>query len=202
MGLRGMNGDTSMAAKPSGAGSARPPIGVAVGAAALGVVAGIAASASRKAMIRAAETLTGDWADLLKADHLVIAEAFDLIAATPSKNVGRKRRLAKRLKAALDKHAFQEENVIYPALKLADPEGPAARLFADHADFKVQLYSLCRSDPGEPTWLPMVQALRRQFEAHAREEEDVIFPELRRLLSAEDQGVLTAAMRRNSIRLA
>ena len=190
-----------MTAKASGMGRARAPLGVAVGAAALGIVAGFAASAGRKAVIQAAESLTGDWADLLKAEHLMVAEVFDLILTTPTKNVGRRRRLARRLKTALDKHAFQEENVIYPALKLADPEGQASRLFADHAEFKTLLYQLCRTDPGDGQWLPLVQTLRRDFEAHAREEEETIFPGLRRLLTPEDQKVLTSAVQRSGQKL-
>lgn len=190
-----------MTAKASGMGRAHAPLGVAVGAAALGIVAGFAASAGRKAVIQAAESLTGDWADLLKAEHLMVAEVFDLILTTPTKNVGRRRRLARRLKATLDKHAFQEENVIYPALKLAEPDGPAAKLFADHAELKVLLYQLGRADPAGGDWLPLVQAIRREFEAHAREEEDVIFPQLRRDLTAEDQAALTSAVQKNGLKL-
>ena len=43
--------------------------------------------------------------------------------------------------------------------------------------------------------------LRRDFEAHAREEEETIFPGLRRLLTPEDQKVLTSAVQRSGQKL-
>jgi hemerythrin superfamily protein len=178
-------------------------LGMAVGAAAVGLVAGIAASAGRKAAVQAAEALTGDWADVLKAEHLMVAEIFDQIDATASHDAGRRRRLAAKLKVALDKHAFEEENAIYPALRLADPEsGLAQRLVADHGEVKTLLFELDRADPAESDWIRIVRALRSAVEAHVREEEDEIFPLIKRLLSAEDEAALTTALHKNGMKLA
>jgi iron-sulfur cluster repair protein YtfE (RIC family) len=182
----------------------QPPVSrfraVAAGAA-VGLLAGLAATVGRKAAAQATDALTGDWSDVLKAEHLLLAELFDLIDMTKHHQGARRRRLFARLRLALDKHAFQEESVIYPALKLADPDGPADRLFADHAEVKTLLYKIEQMSADDHAWIRQVHALRAAIEAHMREEEDVIFPHLQSKLSVQETVTLSAVMNRTGARL-
>jgi hemerythrin-like domain-containing protein len=175
---------------------------VAAGAAVAGLAAGLAATAGRRAALQAAEAaISGDWADALKAEHLDIIEILDLIDHTAPAEAGRRRKLARRLKAVIDKHAFQEENVIYPAVRLADGANSAHRLVDDHADVKTLLYQLDRADPSTEEWMEIVGKLRVGIETHVRKEEDEVFPALHARLSPEQSAELTSQMLKNGAKL-
>jgi hemerythrin superfamily protein len=180
----------------------RAGVGAVAGAAAAGLIAGIAATLGRKAVVQAAEALTGDWFDVLKAEHLIILEFFDRLEFTGDADRTRRLRLLAKLKAALDKHAFEEENVIYPALKHADPGGQAQKLFADHAEMKTLIYELETSPADQPAWGKTLNRLRAAVEAHVRDEEDEVFPQLRERLSEDEDARLTAMLHRNGVKLA
>ncbi len=168
---------------------------MAAGAAVMGLAAGLAASAGRKAAMQAAEAaISGDWLDILRAEHLDAGELFDEIEGTTADQPGKRKRLAGRLRALLDKHAFQEESVIYPAVKLSGAMDEAAALVDDHAEVKSLLYLLDRADPTAPEFAEIVAGLRLALQAHVRHEEGEIFPALQAKLSAEEAAELTQLM--------
>jgi hemerythrin superfamily protein len=172
------------------------------GAAAAGLIAGVAATLGRKAVVQAAEALTGDWFDVLRAEHLIVLEFFDRLELTSEAEPNRRQRLLAKLKAALDKHAFEEENVIYPALRHAAPGGEAQKLYADHAEVKTLIYELETTPADQPTWAKTLQRLRAAVEAHVREEEDEVFPQLRDRLTEDEDARLTAMLHKNGVKLA
>jgi hemerythrin superfamily protein len=174
---------------------------VASAAAVLGLLGGIAVSAGRKAAAEAAEALTGDWIDALKAEHLLLVELFDDLEETHQTDIAKRRRLAGRLRAAIDKHAFQEENVIYPAYAAIDPEA-ARKAFAEHAEIKILLYGLENAAPDSLGFLHAVHRLRRRAEAHMRQEEDELFPQLQHSLDPDQAAHLTAQMHKAGVKLA
>jgi hemerythrin superfamily protein len=172
------------------------------GAAVAGLVAGLAIDAGRKAMTQAAEAMTGDWFDALKAEHLMIMELFDDLEAAAEEETGKRRRIAARIKATVEKHAFEEESVIYPAIKLGESDDLARRLVLEHAEVKTLLYELDGTEPGGLGFMKTARALRRALEEHIREEEDDIFPRLRERLTPEADAKLTALMHKAGVKLA
>jgi hemerythrin superfamily protein len=172
------------------------------GAAAVGLIAGLAATAGRKAVTQAAEAMTGDWFDALRAEHLLVMEMFDDLDATTPDEGPKRKRIAARIKAAIDKHAFEEENVVYPAIKLGESDELAKKLVLEHAEVKTLLYELDSIEPDSMGFMKTVQALRRAIEEHIREEEDEIFPRLRERLSPEADAKLTALLHRAGVKLA
>ena len=172
------------------------------GAAAAGLLAGIAVNAGRKAMTQAAEAMTGDWFDALKAEHLMLMELFDEIDSTTPDDAGKRKRLAARIKAAIDKHAFEEETVIYPAIRLSESEELAKKLVLEHAEVKTLLYEIESAEPSASSFMKTVQALRRALEEHIREEEDEIFPRLRERLTPEADARITAMLHKAGVKLA
>lgn len=86
--------------------------GAVVGAAAVGLIAGLAATVGRKAVVQGAEALAGDWFDILKAEHLMVLELFDRLEQTDETEVKKRAVLLAKIKQALDKHAAQEEMVV------------------------------------------------------------------------------------------
>jgi hemerythrin superfamily protein len=78
------------------------------------------------------------------------------------------------------KHALAEEDIVYPLLRNdAEREQATQKLYEEHANMKVLLFELERSVKDDERWVTCVRNLRAQIEPHARQEEEVEFPELR-----------------------
>ena len=84
--------------------------GVAVATAAVGFVAGLAASQARKAVAHAPALAAGDWTDALKAEHRLVEALFDKLLATDEVQVGKREGLLAKIAYALTKHAVEEPN--------------------------------------------------------------------------------------------
>jgi hemerythrin superfamily protein len=169
--------------------------------AALGILAGLAVSPARKAMLQGVEALAGDWYDVLKAEHQAVEALFELALATSERQVARRQMLLTQIAHALNKHAIQEENVVYPALSKIDAEA-AKHLVSDHGEMKTLLSDLQYViDKSDPAWLQTMRKLSDAVIAHAREEEDEIFPKLRDL-SPEDNDAITRRMHWEGLKVA
>ena len=175
--------------------------GALVAGAAMGFLAGLAFSPARKAAIQGMEALEGDWFDVLKAEHEAVEVLFELLLATSERQVARRQMLLTKIAYNLNKHAIQEENVVYPALHKID-EQAAHRLVADHGEIKNMLSDLQYTiDKDDPAWLETARKLSDAVIAHAREEEEEIFPRLRDL-SPEDNDAITRRMHWEGIKVA
>ncbi len=176
--------------------------GALIGAAAAGVAVGLMANLGRKTAVQAPTFLAGEWDEALAAEHAATLKLFDALQATTEKNVTRRSMLLMQLKHALAKHALQEENVIYPALRDAGQKGEADHLNHDHGYVKQFLYDLENMPKESPAFLAKVAEFRRAIEEHAGEEENTIFPALKAKLSPEKNKALTAMMNKEGFKLA
>lgn len=174
-----------------------------VGAAAVvGLGAGLLASFGRKFAVQAVSAAQGDWFEALKVEHKATLAIFDKIEATSSEQTTKRRILLMQLKHALSKHAFQEENVIYPSIRDAGDEAAADALDKEHAHVKTYLFELGRMAKDDPRWLPRVVEFRSEIEAHVAKEENEIFPALHLRLGEETNAQLTAQMIKEGLKLA
>jgi len=166
-------------------------------AAAVGLVAGLAARAGARGVAKAAEPLLGHWLDVIKTEHLEVLEAVEKLEATKPTATARRAALLNRIRLLLTRHAVEEENVLYPALRLGEAEAEAMDLSAEHATVKTALYELERMPAGDPGFKSRVRALRADLESHMHREETEIFPALRQGLSPEEDERLTALLLRD-----
>lgn len=171
-------------------------------AAAVGVVAGLAASLGRKAVVQAPAMITGDWLEALKAEHKATLVLFDKLQATSDEQTTRRGMLLGQLKHALAKHAVEEENAVYPALRDAGQTAEADRLNQDHGYVKQYLYDLGNMPKNEASWMGKVIEFRSEIERHMREEENEIFPRLQTKLDTAENKLLTAAVTKEGFKLA
>lgn len=183
-------------------GSNGASLGVIAGAAAGGAALGLLAMLGRKAAVQAPSALAGNWDDALKAEHKAVLKVFDTLEATDDKATIRRNMLLAHIKHALVKHAIEEENVIYPALREAGKTEQADELNAEHGYVKQFLYELENMPSTSPKWLEKVKEFRAALEKHIREEEDQLFPELRAQLSEEKNKALTLAMNKEGFKVA
>ena len=68
--------------------------------------------------------------------------------------------LLMKLTHALDKHAHQEEMVVYPALREANEAVDADQLEGEHGYIKTFIYELNEMGPDAPNWLEKVREFR------------------------------------------
>jgi len=170
--------------------------------AALGLGAGLLANIARKAAVQMPTMMAKDWAEALALEHEAALRIFDAIENTDDDDVGKRTILLTQLKHAIGKHAFQEENVIYPALREHGLGQEEEELAKEHADVKHFLFRLTELERNDPEWLPTVRSLRAAIEPHMTEEEETIFPQLRSKLSEEENRALAGAMNREGFKLA
>ncbi|MEG3088825.1 hemerythrin domain-containing protein [Sphingomonas sp. PB4P5] len=173
-----------------------------VGAAAAGLLTGLAVNLGRKMVVQAPSALAGDWLDALKLEHKLALALFDKLQASGSDDAGGRTVLLTQLKHALGKHAFTEENVIYPALRAWGDKADADKLNHDHGYVKQNLYDLEEMDNASPAFLEKVASFRAEIEDHMREEEDLIFPPLHAALGQVGNAKVTAQANKEGFKLA
>ena len=176
--------------------------GVLVGAAMAGAAVGIAANVGRKLFVQMSSGATGDWLDALKTEHALALAIFDKIEATDDNQTMMRSHLLMKLKYALTKHAIEEENVIYPALRQANSAHDADALTTEHGYVKTYLYELENMPKNSPEWLARVRDFRSMIEEHMRMEENEVFPAFRKLLSDEQNAKLSAMMNKEGFKVA
>jgi hemerythrin superfamily protein len=175
---------------------------VLAGAVGAGAALGVAAMIGRKAAVQAPTALAGDWAEALAIEHRAVLKVFDTIEATYDKAVTKRTMLLAHLKQALTKHAVEEENVIYPALREAGEKEAFEELSSEHALVKNYLFRLDNMPKDSAAFLTVVREFRSEIEDHMREEEEVLFPKLKAQKDEAGNKALFAAMNKEGFKVA
>jgi hemerythrin superfamily protein len=172
---------------------AGPIIAAALGGAAIG----IAANYGRKFMTQAMSAVAGDWDEVLATEHKLTLAVFDKMLATDSTQTWKRSMLLMQLTHMLDKHAHEEEMVVYPALRDADQAVEADQLNGEHGYIKTFLYDLGQMETDDPSWLEKIRNFRQLVAEHARMEEDQVFPAFKGNLTEQQNAKITSLMNRD-----
>ena len=172
---------------------AAPMIAAALGGAAIG----IAANYGRKFITQAVSGVTGDWDEILTTEHKMTLAVFDKMLATDSSQTWKRSMMLMQLTHMLDKHAHEEEMVVYPALREADQVVEADQLNGEHGYIKTFLYELGQMEADDSSWLETVREFRQLVAEHARMEEDEVFPAFKRGLTEEQNAKITALVNKD-----
>jgi len=173
--------------------SAGPLIGAAVAGAALG----FAANFGRKFLTQAVSGAAGDWDEVLSAEHDMAEAIFDKMLATDSSQTWKRSMLLMQLTHALDKHAHEEETIVYPALREANETVSADELNSEHGYIKTFLYELGQMEGDDPAWLEKVREFRDLVVRHARMEENEVFPRFKEAMNEEQNAKITALVNKD-----
>lgn len=173
---------------------------LAAGAAGFGL--GLLAAAGRRAAVQAPTYMAGDWLDGLKREHEMTLKLFDAIEKTDESDTKKRAMLLFQLQHALGKHAVEEEDVIYCAVREHGSDENADELVHEHGYVKQYLYDLEQMEKSDPQWIVKVREFRRHIEEHVREEEEDILPRLHDSLSDEQNRKLTNRMNREGFKVA
>ena len=163
-----------------------------LGAALAGAAIGFAANYGRKFLLQGLEATAGDWDEILAAEHELALGIFDKMLATDETQTWKRSMLLMKLAHALDKHAHQEEMVVYPALREANQAVDADHLEGEHGYIKTFIYELKNMGPSGPTWLEKVREFRSLVSKHAHMEEETVFPSFKQNMSAEQTAKITS----------
>ena len=177
---------------------ATPIIAAALGGAAIG----FAANYGRKFMMQGMESMAGDWDEILAAEHDMALAIFDKMLATDETQTFKRKMLLMKLTHALDKHAHQEEMVVYPALREANETADADHLGGEHGYIKTFIYELNEMGPDGPAWLEKVREFRALVSQHAHMEEEEVFPRFKQTLDEEQNARVTSLVNRDGFWMA
>ncbi|MGZ7048974.1 MAG: hemerythrin domain-containing protein [Methanobacterium sp.] len=121
-----------------------------------------------------------DMYDLLVSDHNMVKGMINetLQKRDPSKFID--------IKTSLEIHMMGEERFFYPRLREKDKE-TMDKSYQEHHVGKLVLHELKKLDKDDEHWMPKMKVLNDILNHHIDEEENQIFPESKRLLSAEQQ---------------
>ena len=168
-----------------------------IGAAIAGAAFGIAANFGRKFMTQAMSGAAGDWDEVLATEHDMTLALFDKMLATDETQTFKRTMMVKQLTHALDKHAHQEEMVVYPALREAGQKVEADQLNGEHGYVKTYLYELNQMPADDPMWLEKVREFRALIAEHVKMEEEQVFPTFKQALDEDANARITSLMNRD-----
>ena len=162
-----------------------------------GAAIGFAANFGRKLITQAVSGIAGDWDEVLATEHDMTLAVFDKMLATDSTQTWKRSMLLMQLTHALDKHAHEEEMVVYPALRDAGQTTEADQLNSEHGYIKTFLYDLGQMGPEAPNWLEKVREFRALVAEHAKMEEEQVFPAFKRGMDEEQNAKITALVNKD-----
>ena len=167
-----------------------------------GAAVGIAANYGRKFVTQAMSGVSGDWDEVLATEHDMALAIFDKMLATDASQTWKRGMLLMQLTHALDKHAHEEEMVVYPALREAGQATEADQLNGEHGYIKTFLYELGQMGPEASNWLEKVREFRALVAEHAKMEEEEVFPAFKRSLDEEQNAKITSLVNKDGFWMA
>jgi hemerythrin-like domain-containing protein len=120
---------------------------------------------------------------ILKRDHREVAQMLKVLDA--SKPGARRRQTVEKLTNALELHMEIEERDIYPVVKRVIGEEEAKEAGVEHGLVREGLADLRRL-VDEPGFGAVVAMLTAGIRHHVKEEEQEVFPELKRKIDREE----------------
>ena len=173
-----------------------------LGAAAAGAAIAVGANLARKLAMQGMSAAAGDWDDVLAAEHQATLALFDTILETDDTQTMKRAMLIKKLTHSLDKHAHEEEHVVYPALRDANDAHDADLLEHEHGYVKTFLFKLNEMEKGSPEFLTTVREFRDMVDRHAKMEEEQVFPRLKEAMTEEQNAHITNLVNKEGFKMA
>jgi hemerythrin superfamily protein len=125
------------------------------------------------------QTKTQDALTLLKEDHRAVKKLFKEFEN--AKGDGRKEKLARQICFELTVHTTIEEEIFYPACKGKIDEDKLKEAYVEHDAAKLLIAEIeAGSGKTDDFFDAKVQVLGEQIDHHVKEEEDELFPEVRK----------------------
>jgi hemerythrin superfamily protein len=127
-----------------------------------------------------------DAIQLLKQQHVEVEKLFKEIEACEDDEREELRRLFVELADNLAAHAEIEEQFFYPAVKLKQTEDIVQHSLEEHFQMKQLLAQMLDLEPGDSEFLQLCTELKGAVMDHVEEEQDEMFPAVRKLFTRDE----------------
>ncbi len=129
--------------------------------------------------------------DLLVKQHRTMEEALRKVLDAPE---AARRKAFEGYADVLISHVLVEERYFYPAVKVRRTEDILLESLEEHLSLKRLVADLLHLESTDEHFEPKLHVLKEQCEHHHKEEEENLFPKVRKLLEADDLQVLGERM--------
>jgi hemerythrin superfamily protein len=129
--------------------------------------------------------------DLLTKQHRTMEEALRTVLDAPEAD---RRKAFDGYADVLISHVLVEERYFYPAVKAKRTEDILLESLEEHLSLKRLVSDLLKLESTDEHFEPKLHVLKEQCEHHHKEEEENLFPKVRKLLDADDLAVLGERM--------
>jgi hemerythrin superfamily protein len=120
---------------------------------------------------------------LLKTDHRKVDKLFSELES----GKGNRNQLFNELATELTVHAEIEEKLFYPAVKDAEPTHDLVlESVEEHKQMKMVLGDLEKADKHTEHWMAGLKVLMEDVQHHVGEEENDLFPKVKKVLSGQE----------------
>ncbi|MBY0371169.1 hemerythrin domain-containing protein [bacterium] len=124
---------------------------------------------------------------VIKTDHRQVAELFKEIEGSSDRARKKRTRLLVQLEEALTAHTEAEEVAVYPSLKQISATADIGyEAEEEHGVVRYLFSQIHEADVDSEEWMARVTVLREVVEHHVKEEEDELFPKMRKVFSKEE----------------
>lgn len=118
---------------------------------------------------------------LLVHDHKEVKEMFEKFEGLSDRSKASKKKLAEQICEALILHTQIEEEIFYPAVRAAIKDGDLMdEALVEHAGAKDLIAQILGMDPGDDLYDAKIKVLSEQIEHHVKEEEEEMFPKVKK----------------------
>lgn len=131
--------------------------------------------------------------ELLKKQHREVEQMFEQYEKAED-NAPLKEDLFIQIADALSAHSAIEERFFYPSVKAEDTEELLRESLEEHLGAKRLIADLLELDPMDEQFDAKIKVLQEQIEHHVEEEEQGLFPKVRKLMDTESLESLGAIM--------
>jgi hemerythrin superfamily protein len=138
-----------------------------------------------------------DAIELLKEDHKKVEKIFSSMEKKENRQ-----KMFPELDRELSVHAEIEEKIFYPATKEAEPTRDLVlESIEEHKQIKMVLADLEQTDKTTDVWGAALKVLKEDVMHHVGEEEDELFPKVRKVLSKQQLEDLGSRMEELKLQL-
>lgn len=133
-----------------------------------------------------------DAIDYLISQHRSLENLLD--KALDEQDANARGALFAKVADELTVHISSEEQVFYPAVNACRTEDALLESLEEHLSLKRLMADLLELDPSERTFEPKFKVLAEQTEHHHKEEEEHLFPDVRKMMGPEQLQDLARRM--------